>query len=71
MNWCAQVFQNSLEVTDCLCQKFGHGLRVVKQEETLIGPLGVTQGLGRGSKVGQNVPNWAKTNLPPILLKGN
>ena len=39
-----------------MCQKFVHGQRVVEQEKTLIGPLGIAQGLHHCSKVGQNDP---------------
>ena len=60
------MYQKWLQGIDHLCQKFGHGPRVVEQEKTLIGALGVAQRLVHCSKVGQNGPKLAKIQKSPV-----
>ena len=64
-----EVYQNPLQVTDRLCQKFRHGGGVVEGVETLIGPIGIAQGLVHAVKGGSYDQKLQKMGKMTTIFK--
>ena len=65
----SEVYQNPLQVTDRLCQKFRHGGGVVEGVETLIGPIGIAQGLVHAVKGGSYDQKLQKMGKMTTIFK--